>query len=136
MSSQVVFIGISFVVVLGLFIFALFKLVINKPAKRTFDFNDEDAFSIETVMLVLDSKTSTILDLQDVIDKLFDNYDLIAPTKQQSINILLALSLHKQADKDIILNTEKLFAERTPEHKNIFERAVKKGLDGRGMRWR
>ncbi|RDU60879.1 hypothetical protein CQA44_10090 [Helicobacter sp. MIT 14-3879] len=85
-------------------------------------------------MMVLDSSQSTLEDLQEVIDKLFEDYNRLEPDKQKIKNILIALSLHKNAQKDIIIETQKRFQEKHPELEIELEKAVKKGLDNRGRR--
>ncbi|TLD78559.1 hypothetical protein LS81_011090, partial [Helicobacter trogontum] len=85
-------------------------------------------------MMVLDSSASTLEDLQEVLDKLFTEYDKLEINKLQIKNILIALSLHKNAQKDIIIETQKKFEEKLPEFAMEFERSVKKGLDARGRR--
>ncbi|WP_258865002.1 hypothetical protein [Helicobacter sp. MIT 14-3879] len=134
-STNIIFIAGSFVVVVVLFIFALFKFVLsNKPKEREFDIDIQNSFGIETVMMVLDSSQSTLEDLQEVIDKLFEDYNRLEPDKQKIKNILIALSLHKNAQKDIIIETQKRFQEKHPELEIELEKAVKKGLDNRGRR--
>lgn len=130
-SSKIVFIAVSFIVVIGLFVFSLFKFILVKPEKRTFNFEEDNEFNMETVMLVLSSKTSTIEDLHDVIDKFFANYDSIAPNKLQIKNICIAISLHRNANKDIILGTQRKLTELNPDAENEIEKAIKKGLDAR-----
>lgn len=130
-SSKIVFIAVSFIVVIGLFVFSLFKFILTKPEKRAFSFADDNEFNMETVMLVLSSKTSTLDDLQAVIDKFFDYYESIAPNKLQIKNICIAISLHRSSNKDIILNTQKKLRELNPELEHEIEKAIKKGLDAR-----
>ncbi len=133
METNVIVIVGSFAVVVALFIFALFKFVLsNKPKTREYDIDINSAFSAETVMMVLDSSQSTLEDLQEVIDKLFAEYDNLDLNKSQIKNILIALSLHRNAQKDIIIETQKKFQEKYPELEMEFERSVKKGLDARG----
>ncbi|GAB0174117.1 hypothetical protein NHP164001_21450 [Helicobacter trogontum] len=135
METNVIVIVGSFVVVVVLFIFALFKFVLsNKPKEKEFDIDLTGGFSVETVMMVLDSSASTLEDLQEVLDKLFTEYDKLEINKLQIKNILIALSLHKNAQKDIIIETQKKFEEKLPEFAMEFERSVKKGLDARGRR--
>lgn len=135
METNVIVIVGSFVVVVVLFIFALFKFVLsNKPKEKEFDIDLSGGFSVETVMMVLDSSASTLEDLQEVIDKLFAEYDKVEINKLQVKNILIALSLHKNAQKDIIIDTQKRFEEKHPELSMELERSVKKGLDARGRR--
>ncbi len=137
METNFIFIGGSFVVVVILFIFALFKFVLsNKPKEREYNIDIQDSFSIDTVRMVLDSTQSTLEDLQSAIDKLFEEYDALNPNKQEIKSILIALSLHKNAQKDIIIDTQKRFQEKHPELEMELERAVKKGLDSRGIRRR
>lgn len=134
-TTNVIFIAGSFIVVIILFVFALFKFVLsNKPKKKEFDIDMQNSFSIETVMMVLDSSQSSLDDLQQAIDKLFEEYEQIEPNKLQVKNILIALALHKNAQKNIIIETQKRFEEKHPELQGEFERAVKKGLDARGRR--
>lgn len=129
-----IFIGASFLVVVLLFIFALFKFVLsNKPKDREYEIDFQSAFGMETVMMVLDSTQSSLEDLQQAMDKLFEDYDRISPSKQQIKNVLIALSLHKNAEKDIIMNTQEKFEERNPDLKHELERAVMKGLNARGV---
>ncbi|AQQ59284.1 MULTISPECIES: hypothetical protein [Helicobacter] len=135
METNVIVIVGSFVVVVVLFIFALFKFVLsNKPKEREFDIDLTGGFSVESVMMVLDSSSSSLEDLQEVLDKLFSEYDKLELSKLQIKNILIALSLHKNAQKDIIIETQKRFEEKHPELAMEFERSVKKGLDARGRR--
>lgn len=135
METNVIVIVGSFVVVVVLFIFALFKFVLsNKPKEREFDIDLTGGFSVESVMMVLDSSSSSLEDLQEVLDKLFSEYDKLELNKLQIKNILIALSLHKNAQKDIIIETQKRFEEKHPELAMEFERSVKKGLDARGRR--
>ncbi|WP_034346178.1 hypothetical protein [Helicobacter trogontum] len=135
METNVIVIVGSFVVVVVLFIFALFKFVLsNTPKEKEFDIDLTGGFSVETVMMVLDSSASTLEDLQEVLDKLFTEYDKLEINKLQIKNILIALSLHKNAQKDIIIETQKKFEEKLPEFAMEFERSVKKGLDARGRR--
>ncbi|TLE08236.1 hypothetical protein [Helicobacter bilis] len=135
METNVIVIVGSFVVVVVLFIFALFKFVLsNKPKEREFDIDLTGGFSVESVMMVLDSSSSSLEDLQEVLDKLFSEYDKLDINKLQIKNILIALSLHKNAQKDIIIETQKRFEEKHPELAMEFERSVKKGLDARGRR--
>ncbi|MCI7411820.1 hypothetical protein [Helicobacter bilis] len=135
METNVIVIVGSFVVVVVLFIFALFKFVLsNKPKEREFDIDLTGGFSVESVMMVLDSSASSLEDLQEVLDKLFSEYDKLDINKLQIKNILIALSLHKNAQKDIIIETQKRFEEKHPELAMEFERSVKKGLDARGRR--
>ena len=137
METNFIFIGGSFVVVVILFIFALFKFVLsNKPKEREYNIDIQDSFSIDTVRMVLDSTQSTLEDLQSAIDKLFEEYDALNPNKQEIKSILIALSLHKNAQKDIIIDTQKRFQEKHPELEMELERAVKKGLDSRVIRRR
>ncbi|RDU72394.1 hypothetical protein CQA66_04855 [Helicobacter aurati] len=133
-SANLIFIAGSFVIVVVLFIFALFKFVLSKPKEKEFHIDVEDTFGIETVMMVLDSSQSSLEDIQKAIDRLFEDYDRIEPDKQKIKNILIALSLHKNAQKDIIIATQKRFQDRHPELEIELEKAVKKGLDNRGMR--
>lgn len=135
METNVIVIVGSFVVVVVLFIFALFKFVLSdKPKERELNLDLSGGFSVETVMMMLDSSASTLDDLQEVIDKLFAEYDKIEINKLQIKNILIALTLHKNAQKDIIIETQKRFEEKHPELAMEFERSVKKGLDARGRR--
>lgn len=135
METNVIVIVGSFVVVVVLFIFALFKFVLSdKPKERDLNVDLSGGFSVETVMMMLDSSASTLEDLQEVIDKLFAEYDKIEINKLQIKNILIALALHKNAQKDIIIATQKRFEEKHPEFAMEFERSVKKGLDARGRR--
>lgn len=135
METNVIVIVGSFVVVVVLFIFALFKFVLSdKPKERELNLDLSGGFSVETVMMMLDSSASTLEDLQEVIDKLFAEYDKIEINKLQIKNILIALTLHKNAQKDIIIETQKRFEEKHPELAMEFERSVKKGLDARGRR--
>lgn len=135
METNVIVIVGSFVVVVVLFIFALFKFVLSdKPKERDFNIDLSGGFSVETVMMMLDSSASTLEDLQEVLDKLFAEYDRIEVSKLQIKNILIALALHKNAQKDIIIETQKRFEEKHPELAMEFERSVKKGLDARGRR--
>lgn len=135
METNVIVIVGSFVVVVVLFIFALFKFVLSdKPKERELNLDLSGGFSVETVMMMLDSSASTLEDLQEVIDKLFAEYDKIEINKLQIKNILIALALHKNAQKDIIIETQKRFEEKHPELAMEFERSVKKGLDARGRR--
>ena len=135
METNVIVIVGSFVVVVVLFIFALFKFVLSdKPKEKEFNIDLAGGFSVETVMMMLDSSASTLEDLQEVIDKLFAEYDKIEINKLQIKNILIALALHKNAQKDIIIETQKRFEEKHPELAMEFERSVKKGLDARGRR--
>lgn len=135
METNVIVIVGSFVVVVVLFIFALFKFVLSdKPKEREFNLDLSGSFSVETVMMMLDSSASTLEDLQEVLDRLFAEYDKIEINKLQIKNILIALALHKNAQKDIIIETQKRFEEKHPELAMEFERSVKKGLDARGRR--
>ena len=135
METNVIVIVGSFVVVVVLFIFALFKFVLsNKPKEREFDIDLTGGFSVESVMMVLDSSASSLEDMQEALDKLFSEYDKLDINKLQIKNILIALSLHKNAQKDIIIETQKRFEEKHPELAMEFERSVKKGLDARGRR--
>ena len=135
METNVIVIVGSFVVVVVLFIFALFKFVLsNKPKEREFDIDLTDEISVESVMMVLDFSSSSLEDLQEVLDKLFSEYDKLELSELQIKNILIALSLHKNAQKDIIIETQKRFEEKHPELAMEFERSVKKGLDARGRR--
>lgn len=135
METNVIVIVGSFVVVVVLFIFALFKFVLsNKPKEREFDIDLTGGFSVESVMMVLDSSSSSLEDMQEALDKLFSEYDKLELNKLQIKNILIALSLHKNAQKDIIIETQKRFEEKHPELAMEFERSVKKGLDARGRR--
>ncbi|WP_210647693.1 hypothetical protein, partial [Helicobacter bilis] len=94
METNVIVIVGSFVVVVVLFIFALFKFVLsNKPKEREFDIDLTGGFSVESVMMVLDSSSSSLDDLQEVLDKLFSEYDKLELSKLQIKNILIALSL-------------------------------------------
>ena len=89
METNFIFIGGSFVVVVILFIFALFKFVLsNKPKEREYNIDIQDSFSIDTVRMVLDSTQSTLEDLQSAIDKLFEEYDALNPNKQEIKSIL------------------------------------------------
>ena len=130
-DTNVVFIAGSFVVVVALFIFALFKFVLAKPKEKEFEIDIQNSFGIETVMMVLDSKQSTLEDLQDAMDRLFTDYERLDPDKQKIKNILIGLALHKNAEKEIIISTQKRFQEKHPELEIELERAVKKGLDNR-----
>ncbi len=135
METNVIVIVGSFVVVVVLFIFALFKFVLsNKPKSRDYDIDMSGGFGVESVMMVLDSSQSTLEDLQETMDKLFAEYDSLELNKLQIKNILIALSLHKNAQKDIIIETQKKFREKHPELEMELERSVKKGLDARGRR--
>ena len=132
-NTNLIFIGGSFVVVVVLFIFALFKFVLsNKPKEKEFNIDLSTGSSLETIKMVLDSSQSSLDDLQDAMDKLFSEYESLNITKQQIKQILIALSNHKNAQKDIILQTQKKFQDKMPDAANEFERAVKKGLDSRG----
>ncbi|PAF51731.1 hypothetical protein BKH43_00375 [Helicobacter sp. 13S00401-1] len=129
--EQVIFIIISFVVIVGLFLFALFKFVLVKPNKKALAPKEQDYFGIQNVMVVLDSRTSSASDLQEAIDKFMKHYDELAPSKIQLKNILIALALHKNSNKDIILNTQKKLQELNPDMSSDLEKAVKRGLDAR-----
>ncbi|RDU65260.1 hypothetical protein CQA53_06700 [Helicobacter didelphidarum] len=134
-NTNLIFIGGSFVVVVVLFIFALFKFVLsNKPKAKEFSIDIENSFGLESIMMVLDSSQSSLQDLQDAMDKLFEEYDKLDINKQKIKSILLALCQHKNTEKNIILDTQKKFQEKHPELAMEFERAVKRGLDARGRR--
>lgn len=130
-ASKLVFIAVSFIVVIGLFVFALFRFILIKPEKKSFNFDDMNQFSMQTVMLVLGSKTSTLSDLNDVVEKFFNSYESIGPSRLELRNMCLALAMHRSADKDIILGTQKRLVDLNPDLQNELERAVKKGLDAR-----
>ncbi|TLD98416.1 hypothetical protein LS73_008930 [Helicobacter muridarum] len=85
-------------------------------------------------MMVLDSSQSSLDDIKQVIDRMFDEYERLDPDKQKIKNILIALSLHVNAEKDIIINTQKRFQDKHPELEIELEKAVKKGLDNRGLK--
>ncbi|PAF45727.1 hypothetical protein [Helicobacter sp. 11S02629-2] len=129
--EQVIFIIICFVVVVGLFLFALFKFVLVKPTKKVIPLKEHEYFGLQNVMVVLDSRTSSAADLQEAIDKFMQHYDELAPSKIQLKNILIALALHRNATKDIILGTQKKLQALNPDMTSELERAVKRGLDAR-----
>lgn len=132
-STNLIFIAGSFIVVIAIFVFALFKFVLSKPKSKEMNIDIESDFGFGTVMMVLDSSHSTIDDIQNTIDKLFDEYDRLELDKQKIKNILIALSLHPSSEKDIIINTQKRFLEKQPELEIELEKAVKRGLDNRGL---
>lgn len=133
-STNLVFIAGSFIVVIALFVFALFKFVLSKPKNKEMNIDVENSFEIDTVMMVLDSSQSSLDDIKQVIDRMFDEYERLDPDKQKIKNILIALSLHVNAEKDIIINTQKRFQDKHPELEIELEKAVKKGLDNRGLK--
>lgn len=132
-NTNLIFIGGSFVVVVVLFIFALFKFVLsNKPKEREMNIDLNTGPTLEGVKMVLDSRNSTLQDLQEAMDKVFEDYDKLEIDKRDIKAMLVALSLHPNAEKNIILDTQKKFTEKNPDLAMEFERAVKKGLDSRG----
>ncbi|MWV61108.1 hypothetical protein DCO58_11375 [Helicobacter saguini] len=132
-NTNLIFIGGSFVVVVVLFIFALFKFVLSsKPKEREINIDLSSGPSLEGVKMVLDSRNSTLQDLQEAMDKVFEDYDKLEIDKRDIKGMLVALSLHPNAEKNIILDTQKKFTEKNPDLAMEFERAVKKGLDSRG----
>lgn len=134
-NTNLIFIAGSFVVVVVLFIFALFKFVLsNKPKEKEFNIDLDNGFSLDSVKMVLDSRQSTLQDLQHAMDKLFEDYDKLNIDKRDIKSMLVALSLHPSAEKNIILETQKKFEEKNPDLSMEFEKAVKKGLDARGFK--
>lgn len=134
-NTNLIFIGGSFVVVVVLFIFALFKFVLsNKPKEREFNIDLTSGPNLEGVKMVLDSSQSTLQDLQDAMDKVFEDYDKLNLDKRDIKSMLVALSLHPNAEKNIIIDTQKKFTEKNPDLAMEFEKSVKKGLDSRGFK--
>lgn len=134
-NTNLIFIAGSFVVVVVLFIFALFKFVLsNKPKEKEFNIDLSSGPSLEGIKMVLDSSQSSLQDLQDAMNKLFEDYDKLDVDKREIKAMLVALSLHPNAEKNIILDTQKKFTEKHPELGMEFEKAVKKGLDARGWK--
>lgn len=126
MNPNAFFIVISFVVVLGVFLITLLT-VLNK--KQTPVFKNHKIIDFQTVIILLESKYSTIKDLEKASKYFFENYDKWALSKSQKQNFLFLLCLHEKANSKIILQVQEQLSKLNPKMKKDFERIVKKALD-------
>ncbi|MDO7252618.1 hypothetical protein [Helicobacter cappadocius] len=127
MNPNAFFIVISFVVVLGVFLITLLSVLRKKQnptlksQKKTIDF--------QTVMLLLESKYSTIKDIERASRYFFDNYTKWNLNKSQKQNFLFVLCLHQNTTSKMILQAQEQLSKLNPDMKKDFERIVKKAID-------
>ncbi|PAF52058.1 hypothetical protein [Helicobacter sp. 13S00477-4] len=127
MNPNAFFIIISFVIVLGIFFVAL-VLLLNKK-KQKFQTVIEDIVSYETVMLLINSKYSTLKDLEKATKFFFDNYQDWHLSKTQKKNFLFSICVHKSVNSKIIINIQNKLTVLNPQLKEEFEKVVKQAID-------
>lgn len=126
MNPNAFFIVISFVVVLGVFLIALLSVL---KKKQTPTFKNHKIIDFQTVIILLESKYSTIKDLEKASKYFFENYEKWTLSKSQKQNFLFLLCLHENANSKMILQAQEKLSKLNPKMKKDFERIVKKALD-------
>ncbi|PAF54068.1 hypothetical protein BKH42_02320 [Helicobacter sp. 13S00482-2] len=128
MNPNAFFIVISFIVVLSVFFITLLS-VLKKKQNLNPKKNQKKIIDFETVMLLLESKYSTIKDIEKASRYFFDNYNKWKLNKSQKQNFLFVLCLHQNTTSKMILQVQEKLSKLNPDMKKDFERIVKKAID-------
>ena len=131
--TSLVLVVIGLIIVLGILMFFLFsaRAKAKKNKQRIFEAKVKKS-DFNTLLAVIQSQKSNSQELKEALDLVLKDYGEI-DNLESYMNILFAICLHPNTNKNIILSFNKELVRLNPKYKVEINGAISKGLNSRGV---